>query len=316
MKAVIALIQMGKNAPQLVLKKMAAAGGEAVLIVALVAWFVRGTLMKAWEQIGQQTWHWPPFWTAAAWLAAAGGIYLVGLLPAATYWHYILRVLGQDVHWSETLKAYYIGHLGKYVPGKALVVVIRTGMVRSQRVNTAVAAVSVFVETLTLMAVGAFLAAGVLACACRENAFCFGAHIGLMIVSGFPVLPPVFRQLTRLVQVGKSDAATAANLARLKFGHLFIGFLCMTLSWLLMANSLWATFRAIGITDYGPIDYAPEFVAAVALALAVGFLSFIPAGLGVRDLVLVELLVRLFRLGSALPPSPAACSASFGWWRN
>ena len=59
----------------------------------------------------------------------------------------------------ETTRAYYVGHLGKYVPGKALVVIIRTGLISGPRVDTTVAAVSIFIETLTMMAVGAFLAA-------------------------------------------------------------------------------------------------------------------------------------------------------------
>ncbi len=69
----------------------------------------------------------------------------------------------------NTLRAYYIGHLGKYVPGKAMVVILRTVMVRGHRVDAAVAAVSVFFETLTMMAVGAFMAAGILAVRLRKE---------------------------------------------------------------------------------------------------------------------------------------------------
>ena len=41
-----------------------------------------------------------------------------------------LRVLGQSVSLPLALRAYYIGQLGKYVPGKALVVILRAGLVR------------------------------------------------------------------------------------------------------------------------------------------------------------------------------------------
>ena len=178
-----------------------------LLIVVLVAWFVRDTLVKAWRQIGEQTWHWQPFW-----LLSAGAIYLIGLLPAAAYWHYVLKVLGQDARWVNTLRAYYIGHLGKYVPGKAMVVILRTGMVRGQGVDTGVAAVSVFFETLTMMAVGAFMAAGILAVRLREERDFWGA-IGMMIISGLPVVPPIFRRLARLAGIGKSDPAVPTFIA-------------------------------------------------------------------------------------------------------
>jgi len=260
-----------------------------LLIIVLVAWFVRDTLIKAWRQIGEQTWHWQPFW-----LVAAGAIYLIGLLPAAAYWHYLLKVLGQDVRWANTLRAYYIGHLGKYVPGKAMVVILRTGMISGHRVDTAVAAVSVFYETLTMMAVGAFMAAGILAVRLREERMLFWGSIGLMIISGLPILPPIFRSLARLAGIGRSNPAAADALSRLGWGTLLAGWMCMIIVWVLMAASLWATFRAMGAADIGFIKYAPELIAAVSLSMVAGFLSFIPAGLGVRDLVLVELLVKLF----------------------
>ncbi|MGD0518288.1 MAG: lysylphosphatidylglycerol synthase transmembrane domain-containing protein [Thermoguttaceae bacterium] len=263
-----------------------------LLIIALVAWFVRDTLVKAWRQIGEQTWHWRPFW-----LISAGAIYLVGLLPAAAYWHYLLKVLGQDVRWANTLRAYYIGHLGKYVPGKAMVVILRAGLVRGRRVDTAVAAASVFFETLTMMAVGAFMAAGILAVRLRGEHLLFWGSIGLMIISGLPILPPVFRRLARLAGIGKSDPAAAAALSRLGWSTLLAGWMCMILVWALMAASLWAAFRAMGVTDIGLIEYGPEYIAAVSLSMVAGFLSFIPAGLGVRDLVLVALLVKLFAPG-------------------
>ena len=237
----------------------------------------------------------------AAVLAGFGGaIYLVGLLPAGVYWHYVLKVLGQEVRLGNTLKAYYIGHLGKYVPGKAMVVILRTGMVRGHRVDTGVAVASVFFETLTLMAVGAFLAAGILAVRLSEERMLFWGAIGLMIVSGLPILPPIFRFISRLARIGKTIPAEPDILERLNWLTLLVGWVCMTVVWVLMAASLWATFRAMGVTDIGLIENGPEFIAAVSLSMVVGFLSFIPAGLGVRDLVLVELLVKLFAINDAM----------------
>jgi glycosyltransferase 2 family protein len=284
-----------------------------LLIVVLVAWFVRDTLIKAWRQIGEQTWQWQPIW-----LVLSGLIYIIGLLFAGLYWRRVLKVLGQDVSWTNALKAYYIGHLGKYVPGKAMVVVIRTMMVQEHRVNSlkgdspifvdtkigtvpnpALTAASVFFETLTMMAVGAFLAAGILAVRASEHGLLFWGAIGLMIVSGLPVLPPIFRILARMVGIGKSDPAAAAALSRLGWRTLLEGWFCMIIVWMFMAASLWATFRAMGVQNIGLLEYGPEYIAAVSLSMVAGFLSLVPAGLGVRDLVLVELLVKLFAVSDA-----------------
>lgn len=257
-------------------------------ILAIVAWFVHGTLIKAWQEIGQQQWE-----LHFGWLAFAGFLYLLGMLPAGLFWYRVLRVLGQEAELGETLRAYYIGHLGKYVPGKVMVVIIRAGMIRSHRVHAGVAAASVFVETLTMMAVGAFIAAGIIAVMLYEETFMLWTALGLMLVAGLPTIPPVFRRLTRLAGVGKSDPATAENLAKLGFGTLLLGWLLMAVVWLVTGCSLWAVFRALGF-ELGLWEHLAGYTAAVSLAMVAGFLSLIPGGLGVRDLILLKLIVTLF----------------------
>src|SRR3974377_914554 len=94
--------------------------------------------------------------------ALPAGFFSRALLPEGLFWHWVLKALGQDVGLFETLRAYYIGHLGKYVPGKAMVIVLRTGLLYG-RVDTGIAVASVFLEKLPMMAVGACIAVPVLA---------------------------------------------------------------------------------------------------------------------------------------------------------
>ena len=54
----------------------------------------------------------------------------VGLVPMAWFWHRTLAALGQPAPWRATLRAYFLGHLGKYVPGKAMAVILRVAAVR------------------------------------------------------------------------------------------------------------------------------------------------------------------------------------------
>ena len=262
-------------------------------IVALVFWFIRGTLVKAWNDLGQEDWELRP-----AWLIAAAGLYLLGLLPAGLYWFRLLRVLGQDVRIGETLRAYYIGHLGKYVPGKAMVVILRAGLIRSRRVSASVAAASVFFETLTMMAVGACLAAGVIAVRLRDERVLFWLAVGLAVVAGLPTLPPVFGRLARKAGVGRADPAIAEKLARLDLATLLEGWAAMVLVWLMLALSLWATFRAMGLEHLGPWEHWSGYLACVSLSMVAGFLSLIPGGLGVRDGLLLTLVARLFDVGA------------------
>ena len=277
--------------------------GAKLLVVALLAWFIRGTLVKAWEQIREGEWELSPLW-----LAAAAGFYVLGLAPAGWFWHRALRALGQEAGLGETLRAYCIGHLGKYVPGKAMVVVLRAGLVRSHRVHTGIAAASVFFETLTMMAVGSFLAAAVVSWRLFRGEIELGLQLdprlilvgtlGMMLVSGVPTLPPVFRRLVQMFRIGKGDPEVSAQLAGLGYGTLLVGWIAMTAAWLLMGASLWATFRAMGLANLELLSQLPDYTAVMALALVAGFLSMIPAGFGVRDLVLMSLNVHLFGISA------------------
>lgn len=262
-----------------------------LVVFALVVWFVRGTLVNAWRQLGEHEWS-----LRAGWLAAACGVYLLGLLPAGLFWRRILRICGQDAQLGETLRAYYIGHLGKYVPGKAMVVVLRAGLIHGRRVDAGVAAASVFVETLTMMAVGAALAAAVLAVRLRDEKGLFWGAIGLAVVSLAPTAPPVFRRLARWAGVGRSRPEVRENLQRLGYTTLLVGWLAMLAVWGLLGLSLWATIRALGVDGLGPMEHFTGYLAAVSLAMVAGFLSLIPGGLGVRDVVLLQMMERLLPL--------------------
>jgi hypothetical protein len=260
-----------------------------VAIVLVVLAFVWDTIDEALAKLGQFQWDFDPLWPL--WLLLAGVLYLLGLLPAGLFWHRLLLVLGQNARLGETLRAYYIGHLGKYVPGKAMVVVIRVGLIRSRRVQTGVAAVSVFLETLTMMSVGALIAAAILAVAFRRQTLLFSVALGLMVLAAVPTLPPIFKRLVRLAGVGKADPSTRAKLENLGYGTLLLGWASMSMVWVLLGLSLWAVLRAAGRADAGPIGELYLYTAGVSLATVAGFLSLVPGGAVVREAVLAKLMV-------------------------
>jgi hypothetical protein len=260
-------------------------------IVALVIGFVWRTIADAWSQLGEYPWGFH-----AGWLAAAGGFYVLGLLPAALFWYGCLRALGQHPRFWEALRAYYIGHLGKYVPGKAMVVVIRAGMIGGHRVDPGVAAASVFLESLTWISVASFLAAGYLAASVSHTDALFGGAIVLMVATGIPTLPPVFPRLARWAGVGKADPEIVAKLHRLGYGTTLLGWTLMPIGWVFMGLAYWATLRAMGLPNIAGPDELPRYTAAVALAVVVGFVAiFVPAGVGIREATLVRLVIPYLR---------------------
>jgi hypothetical protein len=236
------------------------------------------------------------------WLCAAGLLYLVGLAPCGVFWHRTLWAMGQTPTWRESMRAFWIGHLGKYVPGKAMVVILRTGLIHSERVNRTVAATSVFIETLTMMAVGAFVSAVILLLTSDHAALTWLA-VGLMLLSGIPTYPPLFRRVVRWLQVHRANPRIDQAIAGVGGRLIGFGWLIISIGWLVLGLSLWATLRAIPGAEPGWIASfreLPLLTAAVGLAMIAGFLSLIPGGLGVRDWILMTLLAPQYGAKTAL----------------
>jgi hypothetical protein len=227
------------------------------------------------------------------WLAAACGLYLAGLAMSWLFWHRVLVAMGQRPTMWQSLRAFYLSQLGKYVPGKAMVVVLRTDAVRSDRVDTTVAATSVFVETLTAMAVGSLTAAVLLSVLFAHETYLLLLSLGLMLCAGVPVLPPVFRRLVRIVGVRRANPAIDEALAGLNWRVMFFGWAATSIGWWIYGASLWATLRAMpGVeVDAG---HWPLVTACVSLAVVAGFVSMLPGGVGVRELVVMTLLAPAF----------------------
>lgn len=275
-------------------------------VVVLVVWFVRETLARAWRELDQYQWAMNP-----GWILLAGGIYILALFPSGVFWHCALRRLGQDSRFGEAIRAYYVGHLGKYVPGKAMVVILRTGMIAGHGVHVGIAAASVFLETLTWLAVGSFWAAAYLAVSLRGEHVAFWGAIGLMLLAGLPTCPPVFKRLARLARIGRSDPVIAEKLDRLNYGTLLLGWLGMGLGWAAMGLSFWATLRGMNVPSTDVVQELPRFTASVALATVAGFMVlFLPGGLVVREAVLVGLMLPYLKDVVAEPEAVAWISVA------
>jgi uncharacterized membrane protein YbhN (UPF0104 family) len=272
--------------------------GLKLLVLAVVAVFIVRWVLSALEQFKREDFSLAD--VHFGWLVASGVFFLLSQLPMAWFWHAALTKLGQrPTHW-QTLRAYMIGGLGKYVPGKAMVVVLRSGLVRSKQVDVTVATLCVFIETLTMMAVGGFVAAILLLAGAVEvdgGPLIYLVAIGLMLATGVPTLPPIFRRVVRVLRVSKAKSDINELLGRLDYKLMACGWGANLLSWPLMGLSLWSTLRAMPGTEAvlgGMLEMLPLMTASIALATIAGFVSMVPGGFGVRELVLNVLLVPTF----------------------
>ncbi|MFT5527751.1 MAG: uncharacterized membrane protein YbhN (UPF0104 family) [Pirellulaceae bacterium] len=233
------------------------------------------------------------------WLVLSGVFYALGMVPSWWYWHNTLQAMGQQPSWFRSCRAFFIGHLGKYVPGKALVVILRARYVSDEKVDATVAGVAVFVETLTLMAVGAMVASAILLFY-LEHWQLLVLAIGLMICSAVPTFPPLFRRVVGIVKNKSGNSELQKAIDGISYSLMARGWLAISVAWVLFGLSLWAAMRAIPTVHEVPWNAFPLLVATVSLAMVAGFLSLLPGGAGVRELVVSSLLTPQFGMVIAL----------------
>jgi uncharacterized membrane protein YbhN (UPF0104 family) len=252
------------------------------------------------------------------WLVPAGLLYLAGLSASALYWRWLLTALGQRPPLAATLRAYFLGQLGKYVPGKALALLLRAALMRRAGVSAGLAGLTAFYEVLVTMAAGAllalllFLAAGAarpglpgrpeitrLWHALRAGdvpdeglsppllfAFCLA-----LLAAFWPVVPAAFNRLAARLSLPFRDPAAVPPPVRLSWlaGGLLV---LAAVVWPLFGLALALALHAVGGAGFPWTAAAlAQLTAAMALAYVAGFVVLLsPGALGVREAFLALLL--------------------------
>ncbi len=250
------------------------------------------------------------FWYASPlWLLMAGLCYTAGMLPAGWFWRTCLRRLDQPSPSLMTLYAYCLGHLGKYFPGKAMVIILRVGVLAPLGVLRVATTLTIFLETLTMMAVGSALATLALLWLdidYRQTLLAFG----LMVLTFVPTLPPLLREVLKRTQRNVPRELMQRWLARIDWSLLARGWGAMTLNWLASGASLYCVLLALPSAEFANVDWftiAISALGACAMAVVLGFVSFLPGGAGVREVVLSTMLSPIV--------GPVAAIAAAVWLR-
>lgn len=276
--------------------------GKWLLCLAVVA-FVGRRAIQLWQRDAINLEVQP------GWLVLAGLVYVIGWLPSVWFWREAMRRLGGDVSFLWAVRAYYCGQLGKYVPGKAMVLVIRGSMVAERGATLRVGMLTAAYETLVMM--GAGLAFGI---AMSPRLFA-NANLPdwlnwLSWVTDRPVIGPIcvcVAGLAALPIAGKllqkigakfvpqsSADASATSVAqpsgRIDTSFLLIGTIVFIVGWMIHGLSLGLTLRSVTPNDF---DWSNWLVwsGAVAFATSVGFIAiFAPGGVGIREGLITETL--------------------------
>lgn len=258
----------------------------ALLVVAAIVY----TAIKAKGQLRENNFDFRSVnWV---WWISALACYVATMVFSCLFWHRVLLAFNQRPRLIDSFLAFFASQLGKYIPGKAMVVVIRTDLIRGDDVKTGPAAASVFVETLTWIFVGSAIASLLLIFRFRDQVVLQITAALLTVAAGVLTWPPIFRRIALKVG-GVGGRKIVKTFDGLDLKTMSYGWAMMTLGWCLNGLSLWLVLRGLPDTNVTWADY-PLALACVSLATVAGFVSLLPGGIGVRELVMIPLLGARF----------------------
>ncbi len=256
-------------------------------VAVLVLWYLYSHIARTWRDLNS---HGESIHVDALWIGVSAVLYLAGLTLCGVVYARVLDATTSPVGTFTAVRAYLISHLGKYVPGKAMVVVMRVGLTTPFGARPATAALATFYETLLMMAAGALVASLGFAFGPRPiQWFSLGASLGLAALLIGVVEPRVFPRVTKLMTMPFPNVGPDA-LPALSYRLLGEGILWSVAGWVFLGLSQVAVVRALTPLGIGP-EMWPIVTAGVALATVSGFVvAIMPGGLGVREAVLMSTL--------------------------
>lgn len=225
------------------------------------------------------------------WAVTAGVLYLLGLGCSGVFWYRILSFLGQRPSGLHIARAYYVGQLGRYVPGKVIGIVFRAQLMSASKATLVVGMLTIVYEAVTTQTTGGILGGVLLYFYGAGDTGARWPVVALLVLLSIGML---LWGLPRLIQrvMSRYSKDLSTKPPRLTFSLLVQGLATTCLGWGLLGASLWAVMQSL-LPEAQPwsTEIWARYTGSVALAMVAGFLVVtVPSGLGVREVVLQQLL--------------------------
>jgi uncharacterized membrane protein YbhN (UPF0104 family) len=268
----------------------------AVLAV-LAGFLVVRALTREWTEVRAALEDANVVWIVGALLLAGAGMTAI-----AFPWRRALRLLGGYLAYPEIVARYYLGEIGKYLPGGLWPVVgrgelaARAGVARVPAYGSvALSLGALYLAGMLVVLVGA---PAILADAADGSNSDQGRYLWVLALLplGLLVLHP--QVLERLRSLAQKVLRRQIDATIPPWRHSLVLVACYVPAWLLIGTATWAVARGLG-QDVGWLDVAP----AAVLSWVVGFVLVpVPGGVGVREVAFVA-------AAGALDSGPAAAVA-------
>ncbi len=258
-----------------------------VAVIALVGWYFFNILRQ--PELREVS-----FACRVEWLVPAALLYLLTHTIWASFWWTLLHHQGYPATYATGVRAYFISQVGKYVPGKVWVIIIRMMMLGASPKDKAIVGLTATYEALTSMASGAIIGGiliSVLSIELGALQLLVGHHYILIGVAFVPIgLGLLHRLSIRIARRKRGRDAVPFKMMNMLV--LLRGLVQTSVGWFLLGLSLWMTVQAIRPEPAAfSWDEYWRLTAINALAYVFGFVAFfMPGGAGAREYVLAILL--------------------------
>ncbi|MDP9862789.1 MULTISPECIES: lysylphosphatidylglycerol synthase transmembrane domain-containing protein [Streptosporangium] len=216
-------------------------------------------------------------------------------------WRALLADLGSPLPFRPAAKVFFVGQLGKYIPGSIWPMLAQMEMGRELGVPRSRSAAAFFL-TMPVQLGSGLVISGVTLPAALPGAAAPYAWAFLLI----PVLAVVFEP--RVI-----NAVLGFGLRKLKREPLERPLsrrgMLTALGWAMLGWTAYGLHLAAVVHDFGPsgVSVAVFSIGAFALSWCLGIMTFVvPAGAGVREVAMVAVLAPVLNQGSAI--AVALCS--------
>jgi glycosyltransferase 2 family protein len=232
------------------------------------------------------------------WLAVSTAFAAAAMTWIAVTWRHVMRLCGCELPTSTTVGAYFLGEIGKYVPGAIWPVVGRGELARQQRQNRNLEAERETIYESVLLSLAYLFLAGLVVAfmGIAASGFNGGWPLLLLLIlpAGLAALhPQIATPMLEKAQQLTRGKFKAPNLPKWSVSaHMIARYIP---AWVFVVGSSWAASRAISLSI--PLML---LIGATCLGWVAGFV-FLPApgGLGPRELVFTLLLGNSIRPGQA-----------------
>ncbi len=263
-----------------------------IAVTAILVWYVWKTVVANWHQVSAYDWSFDPlFMTLSVALFTAAYVFL------AWVWGKVLEFSGFPASFRDAWDIYFVGNLGRYIPGKVWTIAGTALMAGKRGICPVTAgAASVFAQAYSIISSFVFFGMFLIFRKLELSGVRYEwSALGLVVFTVVFMIPSNMERMVNLMlktlkRETVSLGFTVGKAVRIVWWYF--------LSWLMFGAAFW--LFVIAVT--GDRSLNPLFLAgAYAVAYVLGFLAFfVPGGLGVREGLLSVLLSSAMPMGVAL----------------